>query len=176
MLDMVIGYAGIMALLGLLVVIVVRLILMRSSGEGGASTGKVVRTTALVAFAVAFLFQVSTPKLLEELTEDRAAESDVQRFKVAHITKMGEAGVLVIDQEKIGRVGEHAVVARQSTGKVSKVADTETHARRVHGDVEVNKGVVVCFKPLFKLQTKMSCRVLLRPTDQVHRLYDLTSC
>jgi hypothetical protein len=97
MVDVLIGFVGVMLVLCLLVVIIARFILGRSAP--GIGNGP--RTTFLVALAVAFSFQVSVPKLLEELSTDRAAQAETLKFKVAHFTKMSDTGVLVVDQNKV---------------------------------------------------------------------------
>jgi hypothetical protein len=97
MIDVLIGFVGVMLVLCLLVVILAGLILRRHDRWAGQGT----LITFLVALAVAFLFQVSTPKLLEELSTDRDAQAETLKFSVAHFTKENDIGVLVVDEHKV---------------------------------------------------------------------------
>jgi len=102
MIGVFVGYIGVMLVLSLLVVVLVQLYLRRyPESVGDAGERKVFRVTLVVSLAVAFAFQASTPKLLEELSTDRDAQENLFRYSVAHFTKVSDAGVLVVDQAKV---------------------------------------------------------------------------
>ena len=101
MVGVFVGFAGVMLILSLLVVILVRLIPKSGGSSDGDNERKQRLYTVVVALAVAGIFQVSTPKLLEELSTDRVAQAETFKFSLGPLAKVSDSGALVVDQQKI---------------------------------------------------------------------------